>query len=77
MLKGVDVVEYKGRVQINLSVYPKPCANMGCVLVLPLATKTLSTVWGFDDTRFHTKLVCSMLVNAYSHHVGFTLLDIG
>ena len=46
MLKGVDLVEYEDRVQRNLLIPPKLCANMGCVLVLPLEIRTPSIVWG-------------------------------
>ena len=46
MLKGLALVEYEDRVQRNLLIPPKLCANMGCVLVLPLEIRTPSIVWG-------------------------------
>ena len=52
MLKGLALVEYENRVQRNLLISPKPCAFIGCVLVIPWASRTPSTDWGLMTPDF-------------------------
>ena len=72
MIKGVALIEYKTRVQRNLLISLKPCAYIGCALVLPLESRIPSKVWGHDDTQFHTQLVWSMCDVHSSDWIGST-----
>ena len=47
----------------------EPCANMGCVLVLPFASRSPSMVYGIYAIGFHTQIVWSMSVSGYSHQM--------
>ena len=46
MLKVVALLEYETRVQKILLISLKSCGYMGCVLILSLASRTPSMVWG-------------------------------
>ena len=47
MVWMVSIPNVKQENNEHLRISPKLCAYIGCVLVLPLANRTHSTVWGF------------------------------